>query len=495
MNGRELTRREFTSAAVTSAAAGLSLLTGCSSRAFSFGKSGKRPNFVFIMTDDQKWDAVGFEDEYPFLETPRLDKIASEGTVFKNVFVTTALCSPSRATCLTGMYAHDNGVPVNEIGDHRLDVATLQRTLRQNGYEVAFIGKWHQKLHARPRPDFDYWLSFRGQGQYFDPELNENGREFQAKGYMTDILTDYAQSWLEEKRDKSKPFCLFLWHKAVHGPFKPAPEDENLYADDLIPEPGNYNDDYADKGSWLRRAAVYGVHRDAYLQSRGKPTPDKTPPAKKWTGREKAWMDYLKTIAAVDRSTGRVYDTLKTLDVLDDTFFMFTSDNGYLLGNHHSVSDKRIMWEESIKIPLIIRYPRLISAGTKIDQMVLNVDFAPTFIDLAGVSVPRTMQGESFVPLLRGKTRGWRTDFLYEYFREGYAPGIPSVVGIRTERYKLVEYPELEGNNEMYDLKNDPLEMTNLYYKDEYADIRRRLSKRLEELKNETGYKVPDYPF
>ena len=490
-----ITRRNFMAGLIAAGStAGVGTLSGCFNSAQNTQKE-TRPNFVFIMTDDQKWDAVGFENEYPFLKTPKTDMLAKEGVVFKNAFVTNSLCSPSRATCLTGMYSHQNGVPVNEVADHRLDVPSLQRTLRQEGYEVAFIGKWHQLLHANPRPDFDYWLSFRGQGQYFDPELNENGKEIKVEGYITDILTDYTEKWLTEKRDKTKPFCLFLWHKAVHGPFKPAPEDEDIYADDLIPEPKNYNDDYTDKGSWLRRAAKYGVHRDAYYNSEGKPIPDSTPPARKWTGKEEAWMNYLKAVSAVDRSIGRVYDRLKSLRMLDDTFMMFTSDNGYLLGNHHSVSDKRIMWEESIKVPLIVRYPKLVKAGSVIDKMVLNIDFAPTFIGLAGGKIPDTMQGRSFVQLLKGKTDDWRKDFLYEYFREGYAPGIPTVVGIRTDRYKLVDYPELEDNNEMYDLKADPLEMTNLYNDEKYSSLKARLEKRLEELKLEYNYKVPDYPF
>ncbi len=494
MTGKKIRRRDFLNSVI--AAATLPSVSVLSQMVNSAAREdGKRPNFVFIMTDDQKWDAVGFEAEYPFLKTPNIDRIAREGVVFKNAFVTTSLCSPSRACCLTGMYAHKNGVPVNEVADHRLDVDSLQRCLWQKGYEVAFIGKWHQELHANPRPDFDYWLSFEGQGQYFDPELNENGKSFQALGYITDILTRYTEKWLEEKRDKSKPFCLFLWHKAIHGPFLPAPEDENLYQDVLIPEPKNYHDDYSDKGKWLRRAASYGVHREPYHESQGKPIPASTPPAKPWSGKENAWMNYLKTISAVDRSTGRVYEKLQKLGILDNTFLMFTSDNGYLLGNHHSVSDKRIMWEESMKVPLIIRFPGLIKSGSVIEEMVLNIDFAPTFIDLAGGSIPETMQGKSFALLLQGNKQGWRKDFLYEYFREGYAPGIPSVVGIRTDRFKLIEYPELDGDNELYDLQNDPLEMRNLYNEGDYVVLRENLKERLEALKKQYGYKVPDYPF
>lgn len=297
------------------------------------------------MTDDQRLDAVGFMDWFPFLKTPNLDRIAGQGAWFKNAFVTTSLCSPSRACFMTATYAHQNTVRINEKNDPAQNLPLLPEILQQNGYETAFIGKWHMERHAEPRRGFDYWLSFKGQGEYFDPVLNENGRQFQAKGYMTDILTEYANDYISRKRDK--PFCLFVWHKAVHQPFKPAPRHKGTFEDVTIKEPASFQDDYKNKPRWQRRGVLYGLHKKDWQKSEGKPVP-KTVPLEKWNSKSRKTINYMETILAVDESVGSIYETLRQKGVLDRTSFIFTSDNGYLLGEHQSPIDKRGMWEESM---------------------------------------------------------------------------------------------------------------------------------------------------
>ncbi|MCL5269799.1 MAG: sulfatase [bacterium] len=445
----------------------------------------RRPNFIFIMTDDQAVDALGASGRYPFLKTPNLDRLGREGATFTNAFVTNSLCSPSRATCLSGCYSHVTGVVSNEGSDPRPGTPMVQEELRRAGYETAFIGKWHMKLTDQPRPGFDYWLSFLGQGTYENPRLNENGRQFQARGYMTDLLTDAAERWLRTPREK--PFCLFFWHKAVHGIEIPAPRHKGLYAGRPVKEPPNFADDYHDKPAYLRRQKVYGPHKKPWTESEGKPIPDKLPVGK-WNPNQKGTQRYMETLLAVDESVGRVLKALEETGRLDDTFILFTSDNGYFLGDH-ARGDKRLMWEESIRVPLLVRYPPLARPGAKIPEIVLNIDYAPTFLDLAGAAAPAAMQGRSFAPLLRGRTEGWRKSYFYEYFLEDYAPGFVTAVGVRTERYKYIEYPDLKNDiNELYDLQTDPIEMHNLIGDPAARPIRDELKIELERLKKETGY-------
>jgi N-acetylglucosamine-6-sulfatase len=308
------------------------------------------------------------------------------------------------------------------------------------------------------------------------------------KGYITDILTDYAIRFI--KKDRDKPFCLFLWHKAVHAPFVPSDCDRHLYKDELLPEPGNYEDDYSDKPKWVRRGAVYGLHKDKWNASEGKRIPDKVEPLN-WDPKNKKMFNYLRAISAVDRSIGNIDNTLRQEGVFDDTFMMFTSDNGYLLGEHHSVIDKRVMWEESIRVPLLARYPRVTSGGRIVKKMILNLDFMPTTLELAGAEIPATVQGRSFAAFLEGRDVAWRDSFFYEYFQEDYAPGIPSISGVRTERYKYIETPCTEGDIfELYDLKTDPLELNNLAGKSDKSMVLISLQQKLHELKDKYGYSV-----
>ncbi len=447
-----------------------------------------KPNIVFIMTDDQAWNVLGKDGRYPFMKTPNIDQIAEEGLVFENAFVTTSLCSPSRACYMTGCYAHTHGVYINSHGDPDPKVPFLPKILQEAGYETAFLGKWHMKHGAEPRDGFDYWLSFDGQGKYIDPPLNENGREFKEKGYMTDILTEYAMRWIEKPKDK--PFCLFLWHKAVHAPFTPAPRDSSEFADAQIPEYENWYDDMADKPEWLRRGMTYGVHNQPWNDSKGKPVPEKVEP-KPWNPQNQRWMNYLRAMLAVDKSTGDIRKCLEDLKIIDNTVIVYGSDNGFFLGAHQR-SDKRLMYEESLRVPLIIRYPEMIKSAAKNAEMVLSIDVAPTLIELAGAVVPQDMQGTSLVPLLKDEPVNWRESFLYEYFQEAYAPGFVTVSGARTKRYKYIESPErLNDINELYDLKKDPGEMDNLIKDPGYKLVLEEMKRELEKLRKETDYFDP----
>jgi len=447
-----------------------------------------KPNIVFIMTDDQAWNVLGKDGRYPFMKTPSIDRIAEEGIVFENAFVTTSLCSPSRACYLTGCYAHTHGVYINSHGDPDPNAPLLPKVLQEAGYETAFLGKWHMKRGAEPREGFDYWLSFDGQGKYINPPLNENGRDFMEEGYMTDILTQYAIRWMEKPKDK--PFCLFLWHKAVHGPFTPAPRDSSAFADALIPEYENWYDDMEDKPEWLRRGWKYGVHNQPWKDSEGKPVPKKIEP-KPWNPKNPRWMNYLRAMLAVDKSVGDIRSCLENLKIMDNTVIVYGSDNGFFLGAHQR-SDKRLMYDESLRVPLIIRYPEMIKPGNKNGEIVLSIDVAPTLIELAGGDIPREMQGNSFVPLLKNEEVKWRESFLYEYFQEAYAPGFVTVAGVRTKRYKYIESPERFNDiNELYDLETDPGEMDNLINSPTHQAIKSEMMKELQKLKAETEYFDP----
>ena len=469
-----ITRREF----ISRGAAAAGLLAG----GLSLGEADeKRPNILFILTDDQRYDALGFMGKPGFLKTPNMDRIAREGAQFRNAFVTISLCAPSRACFLSGCYAHRHGVVTNEGFELDPSTPTFPQVLQKAGYETAFIGKWHQAPRSDPRPGFDYWLSFVGQGVYDDPKLNENGREFQAKGYMTDLLTDYAVKWL--KKDRDKPFCMMLSHKAVHGPFTPPAKYKEALADAEIPEPASYKDTFEDKPEWMRRAFTSGMRREQWIVSEGTPVPKKVQ-RKPWNS--KGFLDYYRTIMGIDDGIGRVLDTLESTGQLDNAVIVFAGDNGYFIGEH-GLGDKRLMFEESIRIPFLVRYPKLVKGGSKVDETVLNIDLAPTLLDLAGAKIPDGMQGKSIVPLIKGK-KGPHDSFLYEYFREGWACGLPLMLGVRTNEWKYCTYPDIKDIDELYDLKNDPIEMHNLAQDPAYAGKVKEMKAELERLKKETAY-------
>lgn len=447
--------------AVVLVTVGLSLL--CSACAFSCtAQSGqsKRPNIVFILVDDLRWDEIGIAG-HPYVKTPNIDRIGREGVFFRNAFMTTPLCSPSRASFLTGQYAHTHGITDNvdhSSASHRL--ITFPALLHNSGYETAFVGKWHMGNDDSPRPGFDNWISFKGQGTYLDPEINENGRAVRNKGYITDILNDYALRFI--KQPHSKPFLLYLAHKAIHPEvqqnddgsvdlskselFLPAERHKDLYANRRIPHRSNYRRPPVDKPALARKIG------DLPALGPATATLDVT-----ILGRQ-------RTLMAIDEGVGEILKALKELGQLDNTVLVFTSDNGYFYGEHGLSVERRLAYEESIRMPLLIRYPAVIRRGSERDEFALNIDLAPTLLELAGVTVPETMQGRSLLPLLDGRKQEWRSSVLIEYYTDKVFPRISQMgyKAVRNERWKYIHYLELEGMDELYDLKKDPYELKNV---------------------------------
>ncbi len=481
-----ITRRGFMALAGTSLAA-----LGCNGCSSAMRAPKKKPNFLFVLTDDQRFDAMGFMG-HPFLKTPNIDRIRNEGGWFKNAFCTTSLCSPSRASFLTGTYSSRHGIMANDMGfdfDFEKTPSYHQVLREKGGYQSAYIGKWHMGGHSdNPRPGFDYWLSFKDQGVYIDPTLNENGRQFQAKGYITDILNEAAAKWLDE--NGSSPFCMYLSHKAVHGPFIAADRHKGVYKGKQLAEPVSYNDPMTSKPLW-QRALVKEWVKDSY-RSRDyrKENPARHIPVsypKRDYKFEEFQREYYEAILAVDDGLGAIMDKLEAMGRLDNTVIVFAGDNGYFMGEHR-MGDKRCAYEESIRIPMVIRYPKLVKPGTTIEQMVLNVDLAPTFYELAGVETPSWVQGESMVRLFKN-SKDWRKSFLYTYWVDLNYPQYPRTVAVRTEDFKLVTYPDTDDISELYNLKKDPYEMDNLIAEPAYREKIVQLQKELDRLVSETDYK------
>lgn len=421
----------------------------------------RRPNIIFILTDDQRYDAMSCAG-HPWLKTPNMDRLAGEGVLFENAFVTTSLCSPSRASFLTGCYAHTHEVFMNNGRDPNPSIPIFPQLLRKAGYRTAFIGKWHMARTNSPRPGFDHWVSFSGQGRYDKNNLNVDGEIVQSEVYITDELTNYAVRFLKRKHDG--PFMLYLSHKAVHGPFKPAERHENLYSDIEIKSQHNPNDNLATKPEWGRK-----MDRNWKSQIR----------------------NYMRSLAAVDESLGRVLETLEAEKMMDNTVIIFAGDNGYFHSEHGGMWDKRAAYEPSVRIPLLMRYPPLARGGTRCDAMVLNMDVAPTLLELAGVGVPGKMQGQSWLNVMNG--RPGRESFLYEYFEEvDRRFKRPTVLAVRTKRWKYVTYPLSDKlTDELYDMKNDPEELNNLIGDAGRADVVEQMKKEFERLKRKTNFRFP----
>lgn len=431
----------------------------------------ERPNILFILLDDLRWDALGCTG-HPFVLTPNIDRIANEGVRFSNAFVTTSLCSPSRASFLTGAYAHRHGVRLNAVNDPDPSFPLLPQLLQQAGYETALIGKWHMKPGLAPRPGFDHW--YCAQYPYENPRVNENGRGFQAEGYITDLLMEEAVRWLRQPRQE--PFFLLLAPIAPHSPYTPAARHASFFADVLLEKPVSFDDTLETKPAWQRALRVMP----------GKPVPPAIPPGP-WDPQNPNMLNYFRTLLAVDEGVGEVLATLEELGQLDSTVVVFTSDNGFIWGEHQIRNNKRAMYEESIRIPLLIRYPLLVPPGWTAQEMVLTLDLAPTFLELAGVELPDTLQGQSLVPCLMGSNDPWRTSFLYEYFSYPDDP-FPTMLGVRTERAKYVTYPEIEDLDELYDLENDPFELNNLAVDPDAEPLLAEMRQELQRLMDETGY-------
>jgi N-acetylglucosamine-6-sulfatase len=424
------------------------------------GRGARRPNVVIVLTDDVRYDAMGCAGDRR-LQTPNLDRLATEGVRFANAFSTTSLCSPSRASLLTGCYAHRHGVVDNSSRDPDAACPTFAELLQQAGYETAYVGKWHMLARATPRRGFDHWVSFTGQGEYFRNTMNIDGQWRLVLNYVTDELTDHAVRFLE--RDRTKPFLLMVGHKAAHAPFLPAQRHESRYADvDFSKPAATANGRPAAKPDWGDRESEAMTPEDL--------------------------RNYHRSLLAVDESVGRLMATLRERSLLDDTIFIYTSDNGLMLGEHGGLRDKRAAYEPSIRVPLLMRHPRLAKSGRVCEEMVLGLDLLPTLCEAAGVSVPAAVHGRSWLPVLRGD-RG-RDDFLYEYFREDGS--VPTCLAVRTRDWKYITYPEDPAlPSELYDLKADPDELVNLAGQADHAAMKQQLAVRLAAVLQETGYRRP----
>ncbi len=408
----------------------------------------RRPNIVFVLVDDLRWDALGYAG-HPFVKTPHIDRIAREGAIFENAFVTTPLCSPARGSFLTGQYVRTHGVRGNgDNAERSHKMVTFPRLLHDAGYATAYVGKWHMGSDDSPRPGFDRWVSFRGQGQYEDPPLNIDGKQVAAKGYMTDLLSDYAVEFIR-KQSAAKPFCLYLSHKAVHGPFTPAARHASLFSEVAIRRSPNAQDNLAGKPMLTRELPQAAVKKAAKKKG-----------AVVGPGDELV-RNQLRCLTSIDEGVGRVLQALEETKALENTLIIFTSDNGYFWGEH-GLGDKRAAYEEAIRIPMAARYPAMIKPGTRIGAMVLNIDIAPTMMAAAGLPVHRQMQGRSMLPLFSGKTKNWREHFLCEYFMEQNFARVASWEAVRTARYKYIHYLDLKDMDELYDLQADSGEMKNL---------------------------------
>jgi arylsulfatase A-like enzyme len=415
--------------------------------------------------------------------TPHLDRIAQEGMMFKHCLCTNALCAPSRAVILTGKYSHINGVKDNHT---RFDGSqpTFPKLLQKGGYKTALIGKWH--LKSEPT-GFDYWNILPGQGVYYNPTFIEMGAPRKHPGYVTDLITDFCIDWLKQ-RSSDKPFCLLCHHKAPHGPWLPAPRHRNLFAKVEFPEPATFDDDFKTRSAAARDAELtiqYDLKPSQYLKlEQPKGLTDQA--VKQWRY-QNYLRGYLGCIASVDESVGRLLDYLDQASLTENTLVVYTSDQGRFLGEH-GWFDKRFMYEQPLHMPLLVRHPRLILAGSVRDDIVLNLDFAPTFLDLAGIDVPKDIQGRSFKPILqRHRPKDWRTSMYYHYYE---FPGTHSVkrhYGVRTERYKLIHFYNDIDAWELYDLLKDPNEVNNVYSNPAYADLVRKLRAELDRLRKLYG--------
>lgn len=433
------------------------------------GIGANRPNIVYIMTDDH---ATQMMSAYNTLRaaTPNLDRIGEEGIIFRNSFCTNSLCAPARATLLTGKYSHKNG----QFGNRDIfdgSQQTFPKLLQKAGYQTAMIGKWHLKSDPT---GFDYWNILPGQGAYVNPVLIEAGERKSYEGYVTDIITDFAIDWIKE-RDSDRPFMLCYHHKAPHAQWVPSAEHDALWEDDTIPYPENYHDDESGRAQSVRDATNQLVP-DMMQRWRAFGTAmNKEDPGDLQGAELKDWLyqqyvkDYMRVMVSVDENVGRFMHFLKEEGLDENTVVIYTADNGMFIGDHGRF-DKRLMDEESLRIPLVIRYPEGIKAGSVTDLFSLNVDYAPTILDLAGVEIPDDMQGRSLRPILEGEEpEDWRNSLYYHYYDhpDFQFQDVPPHYGVRTDRYKLIHYyptDKVEASGwELLDLKTDPLELENQF--------------------------------
>ncbi len=419
----------------------------------------QRPNILFIMSDDHASHAMSCYGSR-INQTPNLDRLAREGMRFDNCFCTNSICAPSRAVILTGKYSHLNGV-IDNGKTFDGSQQTFPKLLQPAGYQTAMIGKWHLKSDPT---GFDYWNILPGQGAYHNPVLIEMGEQAQHEGYVTDIITDLTLDWLREGRDAAKPFLLMCHHKAPHRRWEPDEKHASMYEDVDIPLPPTFDDDYNTRSDAAREQKMSILHDLTKNDLKGaEPPPDLPEQALKEWKYQRYIKDYLRCVASVDDNVGRLLTYLDEAGLTQNTLVLYTSDQGFYLGDH-GWFDKRFMYEESLRMPLLARYPGVIPAGATNDDIVLNLDFAPTFLDLAAIEKPDDMQGESMAPLLSGQTPGdWRTSMYYHYYEYPAVHSVKRHYGVRTKRHKLIHFYYDIDAWELYDLENDPHELSNIY--------------------------------
>jgi len=483
----------------------------------------ERPNIVFIMSDDHAYQAISAYHS-GLITTPNIDRIAEQGMVFDQAFVTNSICAPSRAVILTGKFSHLNGVPGNgQVFDGNQQ--TFPKILQKNDYQTAMIGKWHLKS---PPTGFDYYNVLPGQGDYYNPDFIKQGKDTVYQGYVTDIITELSMEWLK-KRDKTRPFLLMMHHKAPHRSWMPALKNLELFNDREFPLPSNFYDDYKGREALKVQMLTVKNHMDIRMDFKVPCDTCDTVSVNHWAPGEywrrlerltpaelQAWNrayqkealefnevkgeeasydqwkfrrymeDYLRCIVSVDESVGQILDFLQENGLDENTIVVYTSDQGFYLGEH-GLFDKRFMYEEAMRTPLIIRFPQEIKESTRSELLTQNLDLAPTLLDVAGVPIPDDLQGESLRPIWQNAATEWRDAVYYHYYEKGF--GATPHYGVRTDRYKLIHFYDVVDAWELYDLKNDPNEMNNLYSDPEYQEISRELRDKLITLQSK--YQLP----
>lgn len=459
---------------------------------------GAKPlNVVFILSDDHRYDYMGFLGTVPWLQTPNMDFMAANGAYIQNAFVTTSLSSPSRASILTGLFSHEHTV-VDNVAPVPEGLRFFPQYLQKAGYTTGFFGKWHMgDTDDSPQPGFDHWESFEGQGTYYNVKMNVNGKDvtYPEDAYITDILTDDAISFMES--NKEKPFFVYLSHKAVHDPFDSSKEFENVYAGEEVPKPANFY------------TPLYGIHSVPSKDTSGEPEKgavwygiDRMPDWVKeqresWHGVDYCYFGrtdwesearrYCQCLTSMDASIGHILDYLKKTGLDKNTLVIYMGDNGFCWGEHGLI-DKRTFYEASVCVPMLAYCPGVIEPGTVVKEMVQNIDIAPTVMEACGIEKAAQMRGLSILPLLkREKVDNWRNRIYYEYYWEYDFPQTPTTFGVRTDRYKYIRYHGIWDTNEFYDLEKDPYETKNLIADPEYQDTIRQLSEDIYAWLEETG--------
>ncbi|MAE68148.1 MAG: sulfatase [Phycisphaeraceae bacterium] len=471
-----------------------------------------RPNILFIMSDDHAAHAISAYGSV-INRTPHIDRLAETGVRLDNCFCTNSICTPSRATILTGQHGHVNGVREWEALDNRRPFQ-LQKLLGAAGYQTALFGKWHLG-HGLTRSawvddesgpgavpsepaGFDAWATLPGQGDYYDPRFHTPDGDITVAGYCSDVITDMSLQWLNEQRDPDRPFFLCVHHKAPHRPWNPGDRYRNLYRDEEIPRPSTFDDDYASRPA--AAAAKMRILGDLVREDVKADPPDGLDDAalKNWYY-QRYIKDYLRCVASVDASVGRLLDWLGLAGLDDDTLVIYTSDQGFFLGDH-GWYDKRFIYEHSLRMPMVVRYPRELAPGTACDRMLTNLDFAPTLLDYAGVAIPDAMQGVSGRGMLRGDVPpDWQTSFYYRYWDHG-GHNVCAHYGVRTLEHKLVHFyrpervmsgeagePIIDPYWELFDLGADPNELRNVYDNPRYAEVQQALHHELDRLREKYG--------